>query len=72
MTRDEHLEWCKARAREYLRDGDIMNGVTSMLSDLSKHPDTKPLSEAGFAQIGMHMIMTRDLEGAKRFVEGFR
>lgn len=72
MTRDEHLEWCKQRAREYLNDGDIKNAVTSMLSDLSKHPETADLSQGGFAQIGMHTILTGDMNLATRFVEGFR
>jgi hypothetical protein len=36
MTRDEHLAECKRRAREYLDMGDVKNGVTSMLSDLSE------------------------------------
>jgi hypothetical protein len=72
MSREEHLEWCKVRAREYLDKGEIANGVTSMLSDLSKHPETRGLSEAGFAQVGMLYIMQRDLPGARRFVEGFR
>lgn len=41
MTRDEHLEWCKKRALEYVDSGDVQQGFTSMLSDLSKHPDLK-------------------------------
>jgi len=72
VTREQHLEWCKARAREYLDGGDIKNGVTSMLSDLSKHPETRELSEAGYAQIGMHMILLGDMAAARRFVEGFQ
>jgi hypothetical protein len=38
MTQDEHLEWCKKRALEYLDAGDIPNAFTSMLSDVRKHP----------------------------------
>jgi|KBSSwiStaDraftv2_1062776.scaffolds.fasta_scaffold3762080_1 hypothetical protein len=72
LTRDEHIAWCKKRALEYLDEGDIKNGVTSMLSDLSKHPETRELSEAGYAQIGMHMIMIGDMAAARRFVEGFQ
>lgn len=72
MTRDEHLAWCKQRAREYLDAGDIRNGVTSMLSDLTKHPETKDLAEGGFAQVGMHTILINDIAMARRFVEGFR
>jgi len=29
MTRDEHLEWCKKRAREYLARGDAANAIAS-------------------------------------------
>jgi hypothetical protein len=72
MTREEHLAECKRRAREYLDRHDVKNGVTSMLSDLSKHPETRDLSGGGFAMIGMMMIMENDLAGARRFVEGFR
>lgn len=72
MTRAEHLEWCKKRAREYLDDGDVKNAVTSMLSDLSKHPETKDMSMGGFAQVGIHAIMRLDVAFARRFIEGFR
>jgi len=72
MTRDEHLEWCKMRAREYLRDHDIKNAVTSMLSDLSKHPETADLAHGGFVKVGIHVIVMQDQGLAERFVEGFR
>jgi hypothetical protein len=38
MTKDEHLEWCKKRALEYLDAGDPAQAFTSMMSDLRKHP----------------------------------
>ena len=71
MTRKEHLERCKERAREYLKRGDISNGVTSMLSDLSKHPETESASKGVLAMWGMNAIMNGDLDAATRFVEGF-
>ena len=40
ITRDEHMEWCKKRALEYL-PLDPQQAITSMLSDLTKHPDTQ-------------------------------
>lgn len=40
MTREEHLEWCRARALEYVAMNDLPNAVNSMLSDLTKHPET--------------------------------
>lgn len=45
MTRDEHMQWCKDRAiqeYDYYKGGDEgqRNGLTSMMSDLGKHPET--------------------------------
>ena len=39
MTREEHLEWAKQRALEYLDYGDPAQAFTSMLSDMRKHPE---------------------------------
>jgi hypothetical protein len=33
-TRAEHLAWCKERALEYVEDGDLINAVSSMISDM--------------------------------------
>jgi hypothetical protein len=60
----------QARALEYLDKGDIINAVTSMLSDLSKHPETKALGD-GLALMGVHIIARRDRAAAQRFIEGF-
>lgn len=69
-TREEHLEFCKQRARAYLDRGDVSQGITSMLSDLSKHDETE-LIGANMAGIGILYSVNHDLAGAKRFVEGF-
>ena len=70
-TRAEHLDWCKARAREYCDRGDAMNAMTSMFSDLEKHPDT-----AGHKgrEIGLVLMMTGGLRApseARKFIDGF-
>lgn len=41
MTRDEHLQWAKGRALEYLDTGDIKGALASMFSDLGKHDGTR-------------------------------
>lgn len=41
LTRAEHLEWCKERALQYVDAGDYDQAVTSMLSDLIQHDETK-------------------------------
>ena len=70
-TRAEHLQWCKDRANEYLDKGDINNGVTSMLSDLGKHPETQLKGGDPLSMLGMMAIMQVDLNQAKKFVNGF-
>jgi hypothetical protein len=71
MTRDEHLEWCKKRAREYLDRGDIQNAIGSMGSDLMKHEELKDIS-ASMMLIGLFYLSTHDMDGARRWIEGFR
>ncbi len=71
MTRDEHMAWAKERALEYLDTGDIQNAVTSMLSDLGKHPETQNVGRA-MAPVGIFTITQRDPQEARRFIEGFR
>jgi hypothetical protein len=70
MTRDEHVEWSKQRALEYL-PGDPQQAFTSMASDLGKHPETEghPAIE-----LGMMMLMSGMLDDPakmREFIVGF-
>jgi hypothetical protein len=38
---EEHLAFCKTRAREYLDQGDWLRAWNSFCSDALKHPDTR-------------------------------
>jgi hypothetical protein len=70
-TRQEHLEWCKKRALEYVEQGDVNNAYASMCSDLEKHPETKG---HGAIQLEMMMLMSGQLstnEAMKKFINGF-
>lgn len=71
MNRAEHLEWCKQRARDYLAERDIDNAIASMLSDLNKHPETALKEGGSLAPLGLLYCLNKDLEGARRFIEGF-
>lgn len=71
MNRQSHLEWCKKRAHEYLAKGDVQNAITSMLSDLSKHPETEGSSTGVLAQLGMITAMSGNVADARRFIDGF-
>lgn len=69
-TREEHLVWCKERALEYLNRGDLQNAVTSMGSDLQKHPALE--CPPHLLMLGGIRAMNFDTEGVRKWIEGFR
>ena len=46
-TRAEHLEWAKKRALEYCDRGQLQRALDSLISDLSKHPETQDIQIGG-------------------------
>ena len=71
MNREEHLKWCKDRAMEYVKHGDLQNAVTSMLSDMGKHEDTR---DHPALQLMAMLMSTGHLENRKEvedFILGF-
>lgn len=75
MTAEEHLEWCKKRALEYLDAGELANAFASMGSDLSKHPETAlhdtPTGNV-LMELGMLHVINHDARELRRWIEGFR
>lgn len=72
MTRDEHMAWAKQRALAYLEHGanySPAEAVTSMLSDLSKHEQTRGIADK-MASYGI-LFASSDGREARRFIEGF-
>jgi hypothetical protein len=70
-TREEHLEWCKARAEFYWSQGELINAVASMASDLEKHPEMGPVPPS-MVLLGGLMATNHDREGVKRWIDGWR
>jgi hypothetical protein len=70
-TREEHLQWCKDRALEYWRKGDLENACVSMVSNLSKHDETRNYHLTLLA-IGIIYTSNKDYDGMRRWIEGFR
>jgi hypothetical protein len=71
MTRQEHLDWCKKRALEYVDRKDTEQAFASMMSDLGKHEET-----AGHIaiQLGMMLMLGGHLsapEEMREFINGF-
>lgn len=56
MNRQEHLDWCKNRALEYVEMNDRDNAFASMLSDMGKHDETT-------GHLGLELGMTMKLGG---------
>lgn len=70
MTRAEHVEWCQERARFYLDKGDLHEAVASMTSDMGKHAETRDAGRA-MGMLGIFEAMNGNMEGVRRFIEGF-
>lgn len=71
QTRSEHLAQCKKTAKEYLEQGNVTQALTSMFSDLGKHPETA--NHIGI-QLGMMQMMGGHLstiDAAEHFIDGF-
>lgn len=68
MTRAEHLEWSKKRALEYL-PSDPLNAMTSMMSDLTNHPELT--NHIGLEIAPMFYGAHNDERAVRRWIEGF-
>ena len=65
------MAWCKARALEYVDQGDSDQAFSSMASDLNKHPETEGHPAI---HLGMMQLMAGHLsspEEMRKFIEGF-
>src|SRR5262249_1375543 len=70
-TREEHLQWCKDRALEYLDEGNLASAIASMTSDLTKHPETAVIPSA-LTVVAVTYILNHDYAGARNWITGFR
>ena len=71
MNRDEHLEWCKTRALEYVEANDTSQAFASFMSDMGKHIET---SSHSTLEMGMMMLMGGHLstpQQMREWIEGF-
>jgi hypothetical protein len=67
--RDAYLQKCKSRALEYLPD--VQNAIASLISDLRRHEDFVGIVDK-MTPLALHYAITYDIEGARRFITGFR
>lgn len=76
MTRSEHVQWCKERAIQefdYYAKTDpssaVRNGITSMMSDLGKHPETN--RQVWKMLCLMEMMKPHSRASFMKFINGF-
>jgi hypothetical protein len=74
MTREEHIQWCKERAIQeydfYTSPAEKQrNGLTSMMSDLNKHPETR--GDVLQSLCMMQMMKPMNRQQFINFIQGF-
>lgn len=68
MTREEHLQWCKDRAIEYLDIGDEKKAWASFASDMKKHSET---ANHLAMELGVTLMVTDNVRDMRKFIEDF-
>jgi hypothetical protein len=71
QPRAQHLEWCKKRALAYVDQGYLQEALSSMLSDLAKHPKTADHPGIEPAQGRMAFGNLTTSGQVREFIEGF-
>lgn len=69
MTRQEHLDWAKRRALEYVDQGELQDAISSMMSDLGKHDELR--DHPGIVLGLVELIFGLTPERTRYFIEGF-
>ena len=72
-TRDEHLKWCKERALEFVDKNDLEQALSSFISDLNKHDETRNLLDI-VKQLTIplkQMGLLRTQQQLREHIEGF-
>ena len=72
LTKAEHLQWCKDRAIEEMDFyNDPVKGIISLMSDLSKHPETSSIT---YQALCMGQMLDGNLTRQRviDFIDGFK
>ena len=71
MNRQEHLEWCKQRAIEYVEACETENAFVSFQSDMRKHKETENHSSLELMTQMFFGGMLSSPAQMRKFIEGF-
>jgi len=70
-NRTEHLQWCKDRALEYVKQNDLKQAFASFQSDMTKHPEN---ANHIALQLGTMLLLGGHLSSAhqmREWITGF-
>jgi len=62
-NRTEHLQWCKDRALDYVKQNDMKQAFASFQSDMTKHPET---ANHLALQMGTMLLLGGQLSSARQ------
>ena len=65
-NRTEHLQWCKDRALQYVKQNDLKQAYASFQSDMKKHPET---ANHIALQMGTMMLVSGQLSSEEQMGE---
>jgi len=71
MNRQEHLDWCKQRANEYIELGDLQQAFASFVSDMNKHSETQ---DHIALELGSMLLISENLSSPhqmREWIDGF-
>ncbi len=71
-SRSEHLKWAKERALQYVKNGNIADALSSILSDLGKHEklsDHPAIMLQGSLSLSGHLDTKEEVE---TFINGIQ
>lgn len=70
MNAAEHFDWAIERAMEYVQLDDGPSAMSSLISDLSKHPGTQGILTPDLNHLFVGEVIIGGARGARRFIEG--
>lgn len=70
ITRADHLEWSKRRARESMDEGDFSAALSGFISDLRKNDETKNHPALRLAAL-LVCCDRPDTDKVRKYIEGF-
>lgn len=68
--RTKYIDWCKARALEYIAVGEYRHAITSMMADMNKRPDTEASDDLN--AIAVLAWLANDQDETIKFIEDIR